>query len=267
MVRVETFANIAEAAGAMNQETRFLAGGTLVMEAVNYGSQRFNRIVRTRDPAMKSISLDSSRIVIGAGVTMADILRNPELSFLAPAARAVGGPAIRNMATVGGNLFAPNPYGDFATALLALDADVRFTDGSETPIESFFSNRHSSRGLVAAVIVNRRPDIELRFKKVSRVKPKGIAVMSIAVALNRQVGRLSNTRIAFGAMGPTALRAKAAEAALESATLDAAGVASALNRTMEGLAPQDDPIASAWYRASVAPVHLRRLLLGEESFR
>ena len=30
------------------------------------------------------------------------------------------------------------------------------------------------------------------------------------------------------------------------------------------LDPQDDPIASAWYRGAVAPVHLRRLLLGEE---
>ena len=53
---------------------------------------------------------------------MAAIARHPELEALAKAARAVGGPAIRNMATVGGNLFAPAPYGDFAVALLALDA-------------------------------------------------------------------------------------------------------------------------------------------------
>ena len=41
------------------------------------------------------------------------------------AARAVGGWAIRNMGTVGGNIFAPPPAGDVAVALLALDAAVK----------------------------------------------------------------------------------------------------------------------------------------------
>jgi hypothetical protein len=46
------------------------------------------------------------------------------LAFLAPVARSIGGPAVRAAATVGGNLFAPSPYGDFSVALLALGAIV-----------------------------------------------------------------------------------------------------------------------------------------------
>ena len=49
-----------------------------------------------------------------------------------------GGPAIRNMATVGGNLFAPYPFGDFAAALLALEAIVTVQSGHsgrDVPIE------------------------------------------------------------------------------------------------------------------------------------
>ncbi len=267
MVVVDTYANLAEAAGAMDRQSRYLAGGTLVMPAVNYGSQAFHRIVRTKDASLRAIRNESGKLSIGAGATMADVIRSPDTAFLAPAARAVGGPAIRNMATVGGNLFAPNPYGDFATALLALDAVVRFTDGSETPIEAFLANRHMARGLVSAILIDRRSDLDFRFRKISRVKPKGISVMSIAVALNRQVGRLSNSRIAFGAMGPTPLRAKAAEAALEGVSLDQNGVSAAVSRAVDGLDPQDDAISSASYRASVAPVHLRRVLLGEESFQ
>jgi CO/xanthine dehydrogenase FAD-binding subunit len=54
----------------------------------------------------------------------------------APVARAVGGPQIRNMATVGGNLFAPHPYGDFAAALLALGARVVSAgQGGPRPLE------------------------------------------------------------------------------------------------------------------------------------
>ena len=55
---------------------------------------------------------------------MAKILAHPGLAFLHPVAREIGGPAVRAMATVGGNLFAPAPYGDFAVALLALGAEV-----------------------------------------------------------------------------------------------------------------------------------------------
>ena len=47
---------------------------------------------------------------------------------LAAAAGAVGGPALRNMATIGGNLLVGAPYGDVGVALLALGADVDLGD-------------------------------------------------------------------------------------------------------------------------------------------
>ena len=72
----------------------------------------------------------ATRAEIGAAVTMARIAAEPKLAFLKPVAESIGGPAIRNMATVGGNLFARYPYGDFAVALLALDADVVIEDGT-----------------------------------------------------------------------------------------------------------------------------------------
>jgi len=62
-------------------------------------------------------------------------------------------------------------------------------------------------------------------------------------------------------MGPTPLRAKAAEAALNGATLDEAGIAQALAVATDGLSPVDDALASGWYRREVAPVHLKRLII------
>ena len=62
--------------------------------------------------------------------------------------------------------------------------------------------------------------------------------------------------------GPTPLRAKSAERALEGRTLDAAGIATVLAVAAEGTNPTDDAIASAWWRREILPVHLRRLLLG-----
>ena len=268
-ITVKTFATLAEAASALSadRDARFLAGGTLVMRAVNEGDAAVATIVRSTDPGFTQVWSAGARIAIGAGVTMAQILRHGELAFLHPAARTVGGPAIRSMATVGGNLFAPTPYGDFTTALLALDATVSMQGGyggRDIPLEEFLAARErGTRGLVAAVSLPRPagPDV-FRFLKVARVKPKGIAVLTIAAVLPIAGGRVAGARVAYGAMGPTPLRARAVERALEGRTLDAAGIAAAVAAAAEGMQPSSDAIASDWYRREILPVHLRRLLLG-----
>jgi CO/xanthine dehydrogenase FAD-binding subunit len=179
----------------------------------------------------------------------------------------IGGPAVRTTATVGGNLFAPAPYGDLAVALLALDATVSVMSGygeRDIALEEFLASRDRSPGALVLSVTCDRPSAPeaFRFRKVARVKPKGVSVLSIAASLPAVGGRVSNPRIAYGAMAPTAIRAKAAERALEGKTLDEPGVAGAV-AAAEGTSPATDAIASAWYRREVVGVHLRRLLLGQ----
>lgn len=267
MLSVLTLPTLAEASAQMTDRARYLAGGTLVMRDVNYGDQSFDRIVRVTDSGLKGVSSEGGRLVIGAGVTMAEIIAARELDFLAPVARVIGGPAVRAMATVGGNLYAPHPYGDLATALLALDGAARLADGGEIPLEQLFQNRMQAGAapLVRAVAIERPSGDAFRFRKVSRTKPKGAAVMAMAAHLKRSAGRLADVRVAYGAMGPTPVRVPAVERALEGAALDANGIAPALAAATDGLSLPDDALASAWYRQETAPVHLRRLLLNEGS--
>ena len=51
------------------------------------------------------------------------------------------------------------------------------------------------------------------------MKPKGISVLSIAAHLPMNGGRIAGARVAYGAMAPTPIRAKAVERALEGAQL------------------------------------------------
>jgi CO/xanthine dehydrogenase FAD-binding subunit len=226
-------------------------------------------ILRVADPAFRRIEASGPRVEIGAGATMSAVLANRDLAFLHPAARAVGGPAIRNMATVGGNLFAETPYGDFAVALLALDAQAMVLAGYGSPrampLEEFLAARgRGGVGFVAAVQFNRPQNpADFRFRKVSRVKPKGISVVSIAALLPMSGARVANARVAYGAMAPTPIRARGVERALEGKALDAAGIAAARAAAQEGTRPATDAIASEWYRREVLPVHLGRLLAGE----
>ena len=260
-VTVETHATLAEAARALGSGATYLGGGTGVMRLVNAGTLQ-GRIVRATDPALREVALSGPTIRLGAGVTMAQIAAERALDFLHPVARSVGGPAIRGMATIGGNLFAPHPYGDFATALIALGARALMAEGSARPVEDLVRDRRAG-GLVAAVEFARpREPRAFGWRKVSRVKPKGVSVLSIAALLPREGGRLRGVRLAYGAMGAHPLRASAVERVLEGQPLDAATIERAAGLAAEGLEPPTDALASSWYRREVAGVHLRRLLEG-----
>jgi len=136
-----SFATLPEANAALQREgTRYLGGGTLTIREMNEGGLSFDTLVRSTDESLAAIVVNGRSAMIGASVTMAEVAAHPALQSIAKAARAVGGPAIRNMATVGGNLFAPAPYGDCTVALLALNAVVCFGK-REAAIEQFLSER------------------------------------------------------------------------------------------------------------------------------
>jgi CO/xanthine dehydrogenase FAD-binding subunit len=270
-VTVKTFASFGEAASALSSDrgARYLGGGTLVMRALNEGDVSISTVVRATDRALARLDIASSRVTIGAGVTFAKILAERELAFLHAPARSIGGPAVRNMGTVGGNLFAPSPYGDFTVALLALDASVTVQGGfglRDVPIEEFLQSRERQSGaLVLAVSCQRPASTEaFRYRKIARIKPKGGSVITLAAHLPVSSGRVSGARIALGSMAATQIRAKAAERALEGRALDDSAIGAAAAAATEGVSPADNALGSAWYRREIVGVHLRRLLSGQE---
>ncbi len=78
-------------------------------------------------------------------------------------------------------------------------------------------------------------------------------------------GKISGARVAYGAMAAKPMRALAVEAAINGAVLGEATIRAAAKVAAEGTSPENDPQASAWYRTAVLPVHLGRLLSGEET--
>src|SRR5581483_5849925 len=179
-VTVKTFTTSNEATAALSSDrgSRYLGGGTLVMRSLNEGDISISTIVRVNDQALLRIDASGPRISIGAGVTFARILAERDLAFLHAPARSIGGPAVRNMGTVGGNLFAPSPYGDFTVALLALDAVVSLQGGfgvRDVPIEEFLESRERQAGTLVLAVSCQKPlsADAFRYRKVARIKPKG----------------------------------------------------------------------------------------------
>jgi CO/xanthine dehydrogenase FAD-binding subunit len=270
-VTVKTFATSGEAAAALSSDrsARYLGGGTLVMRALNEGDVSISTIVRANDQALMRIDASGSRVTIGAGVTFARVLSHRDLAFLHAPARSIGGPAVRNMGTVGGNLFAQNPYGDFTVALLALDATIAVQGGlgtREVPIEEFLQSRERQTGALVLSVSCQKPVSAdaFRYRKITRIRPKGGSVITLAAHLPTSGGRIVGARIALGSMAPTQIRAKTAERALEGYPLDASTISAAAATVAEGTSPADNALASAWYRREIVGVYLRRLLSGQE---
>ena len=201
---------------------------------------------------------------------MRAILAERDLAFLHAPARSIGGPAVRNMGTVGGNLFAPSPYGDFTVALLALDAMV-FVQGGlgsrDVPIEEFLQSRERQAGTLVLSISCQKPASAeaFRYRKIARIKPKGGSVITLAAHLaNEQRPRssapaLRSARWRRRKFAPAPPSARWRDARSIASTIDAAAAAA-----VEGTSPGDNALASAWYRREIVGVHLRRLLSGQE---
>lgn len=245
---------------------QFIGGGTLAVRAVNYGDGSVRKLVLPDGLDLDRILIDGDQVTLGAAVTMSKVGADARLAYLKPVAESIGGPAVRAMATVGGNLFAPYPYGDFTVALLALGAQATIESASDretVDLEELLKRGGAPGGVVVSLSFRHPPAGAFRFAKVARRKPHGASVLSIAAVLPVADRKVGNARVAYGAMAPTPMRARAVEAALDGRPLDKSSIDGAVKVATEGCTPLTDPQASAWYRQSVLPVHLRRLLSGE----
>ena len=117
-----------------------MGGGTTVMPAVHAGTLDAERVVGLARAGLEGIEREHGRTTIGAMTPLAAVAGLD--GAVGEAAAAVGGPALRNMATIGGNLLVGAPYGDVGVALLALEAQVTLSDRT---IPSRSSGRRSGQ--------------------------------------------------------------------------------------------------------------------------
>jgi aerobic carbon-monoxide dehydrogenase medium subunit len=204
-----------------------MGGGTTVMPAVHAGALDASRVVGLARAQLAGIERSGGRVTIGAMTPLAALD-----GALAEPARAVGGPALRNMATVGGNLVVG---GDVATALLALDAEVRLSSRT-LPIDRFWSEFRVGEEIVVAVSF--AEDRDFVFVRCARRAANSPAVVCVAV---------SGGRVALGGVAPHPVRSPGAEAG------DPAAAAAEID-------PPTDAIASAWYRRRMTELFVRRAL-------
>jgi CO/xanthine dehydrogenase FAD-binding subunit len=215
-----------EAVAELGADVAVMGGGTTVMPAAHAGALDASRIVGLARAGLSGVDRSDGRTVVGAMTPLAALD-----GALAEPARAVGGPALRNMATVGGNLAVG---GDVAVALVALDADVRLSSRM-VPAREFWSSFQPGSELILSVSYE---DADLVFLRCARRAANSPAVVSVAV---------SGGRVALGGVAAHPVRSPGAEAG------DPTAAAAEID-------PPTDAIASAWYRRRMTELFVRRAL-------
>ncbi|HTU52796.1 MAG TPA: FAD binding domain-containing protein [Acetobacteraceae bacterium] len=241
-----------------------VSGGTLAVGAINAGRSFPSAIVSLRRAGLSGVTREGETIEIGAATPIAD-LACPDLTFLDRVLGSFGSPTLRNMATLGGNLFAPQPYGDFGVALLALDASLTVAGpqaARRLPLSEFYTAGIASDEIVTGIRFDRPAPGTWRWLKATRRALNSAAVIAVGAVLETDgAGKISAVRVALGGVAPHPVRSPAAEAALAGRTLDAVSATRAAEEAAAAHPCFTDAYASAWYRRRVLPVFLRRALL------
>ena len=261
--------SVAEAVDLLEAEGPALlvmAGGTIAMPLVNEGISMPEKVLGLRRAGLNYLRRENGSVAIGATTTLTQMLAQTEIPLLREAANNVGGWAIRNMGTVGGNLFAPPPAGDFAVALLALDARVILVGVNgerELPLEEFYTGfllTALAPGELLKEIRVPLPKGVTAYLKFGRKHANTPAVVTVAAHLELDGETVRDARLALNAVGPYPLRAKNAEQALTGSRLDESAITAASAAAAEECEPFTDAIASEWYRRKMAAVYVRRTL-------
>ena len=244
-----------------------MAGGTLAVPLVNKGVSKPERVLGLRQAGLDYVRQAGNVVYVGAAATLTQLRQQSDIPMLADAAKNVGGWAIQNMGTAGGNLFAPPPAGDVAVAFLALDAKIKLASARRgerlVPLAEFYTGFMSTvlepDELVVEIQVP-RPKGKAALLKYGRLYTNTPAIVSVAVNVMRENGRVGDARIALNAVGPHPMRALNAEAAIKGKALNAAAIEEASKAAAAECEPFTDPIATEWYRRKMAGVFVQRAL-------
>jgi len=254
-----------------------MAGGTdLLLKLRNTAAADARPVLALgRMAEMHGIRAEGEGLSIGAAETFSGIIADPlarqQAPLLSLAARQVGGPAIRNMATIGGNICTASPAGDSLPPLYLLDAAVEIVSRRgrrRLPISQFILGPgRTSLGegeLVTRVLLPRDGCFPCQsFEKVGRRRSMAISVTSFAgQARLDDHGSIAAARFAWGSVAPTVARFPALEHALVGARLDDETIRHAAEIVRSGVSPIDDIRAGAQYRRIVAGNLLVRFLEG-----
>ncbi|MBC8367794.1 xanthine dehydrogenase family protein subunit M [bacterium] len=233
-----------------------LAGGTDLLVHLGRDEAWPPGLVDLKEiPELHGIRSQDGIIRIGAATPLSQILESPAIEdfpALGQALRSFAGRAIRNRATLGGNLANASPAADTLPPLMIHEAvcltqhrRIAVADLAVAPGETML---RPGEIIVSVEIPLPPKDAQSFFVKLAPREAMAIAVVNLAGLIVQSDGEVVLARIALGSVAPTVIRAKEAEEILEGHTLTKDAISQASLAAAEAASPIDDIRATADYR-------------------
>lgn len=254
---------------------RIIAGGTDLMLALRTERIQAETLVDISNiNELKSIKVQDGFLVIGAAVTLNEIIKSPHVKKHAPilalAANCIASMQIRNMATAVGNVVNACPEADCGVSLMAQDAVFTVNDCKKTrkvPIVAMYdavkkSAIDSTRELVTEVRIPCADKNETAvYKRFALRKAMAPAILNTAVVIRVNNNKITHARIAMGPVQAVVTRAFKAEEFLTDREVTLDNFKQAARLVNADASPQDNPFrGNAAYLQQVLMVLVERAL-------
>jgi carbon-monoxide dehydrogenase medium subunit len=255
-----------------DDDAKVLAGGMSLIPLMKLRFAAPAKLVDiNRIAGLDGLAEEGGRLRIGALVRHKTCERSQLLrgryGVLGDAARQIADPIVRNLGTMCGSLAHADPAGDWGSALLALRAEVvaRGPEGERTiPIDELFVGPFTTSLRAGEILTEVRvrdpsPSAGGAYVKLER-KVGDFATAAVGIHLSFSNGTVERAGIGLTAVGPTNLRASAAEEALAGQTLDDASIDAASRLAAEAAQPVEDVRGGVEFKRDMVRVLTARAL-------
>ena len=255
---------------------RLVAGGTDLLLDLRQGRHSaLEALVDVNSiPELQRFEIQDGHLYIGAAVPLNDITESPLViqyaQALSEATGLIGGPQVRNTATLGGNVAHALPAGDGTISLLSLDAKVEIAnkDGiREVPLIELYAGPGKStldpQGelIVGFVLPIKQAGQASSFKRVMRPQGVALPILNMSVWLEREGDTIKDIRIAVGPAGRTPQLGRAAENVMRGKVLTDALLDEALKALLDSINLRTSKLrATKEYRVHLTGVLLRSVV-------
>jgi aerobic carbon-monoxide dehydrogenase medium subunit len=255
-----------------SDDTKIIAGGQSLLAVMKLRLAAPELLVDlAKIDSLRGVRDDGDAIVIGAMTPHFEVVGNPlvnaQASLVAKCAATVADPQVRHRGTFGGACAHADPAGDIPAAALALDAEfVIAGPGGQRRVaaadffQDLFTTAIGEDEILVEVRVPKYTGWDSAYEKFVRVAQQW-AIVGVAATVRTENGTIAEARIGLTNMGPTPIRARAAEQALVGIAVEPDAVASALTSIADGTAPPTDVNGDPEYRRHLATILGRRAVL------
>lgn len=257
---------------SLGDDALLVAGGHSLIPMMKLRMAAPEHLVDLQDvQSLKSISIDGSKVTVGAMVTQAEMIASSELCAICPILREaslqIADPQIRNLGTIGGNVANGDPGNDMPAVMQTLGATYMLTGPNgerEVAAKDFyeaayFTAREDNEILTAICFDAPAKGHGSAYLKQKR-KIGDYATAAAAVILEMSDGNCTAASIGLTNVGDTPLWAEEASSILVGSSLDDDAIKKAVDAAKAITDPASDGRGPKEFRTHIAGVMVKRAI-------